>query len=95
MLTPYYTFRCSGENNLTGYCNRLVTRDLVQTPLVMRDGARAMLQNRVDRSLARDVPAIPLFEHPALVARRETVQSVAPNPGGDIMWNAENWWLER
>ncbi len=53
------------------------------------------LQNRIDRRLAEDVPVIPLFELPALLARRQTVRNVVPNTGGDIAWNAEEWWLTR
>ena len=93
LLAPYYTFRCSGESNLTGYCTRLTTRDLLETPLIVDDDRRAALQNKIDVQLSKDVPAIPLFEIPALIALRTSVRNVAPNAGGDIAWNAEDWWL--
>ncbi len=95
LLFPYYTFRCSGETNLTGYCSRLITRDLLQTPLIVDDSRRAALQNKIDAQLSKAVPAIPLFEIPALIALRTSVRNIAPNPGGDIAWNAEDWWLAK
>ena len=95
LLSPYHTFRCDGKDNFTGYCSRPLTLDLLRTTVLVDDAERAALQNRIDRKLAIDVPAIPLFELPTLLARRTTVRNVAPNPGGDIAWNAEDWWLAR
>ena len=95
LLSPYHTFRCGGKDNFTGYCSRPLTLDLLRTTVLVDDAERAALQNRIDRKLAIDVPAIPLFELPTLLARRTTVRNVAPNPGGDIAWNAEDWWLAR
>jgi peptide/nickel transport system substrate-binding protein len=94
VLGPYYTFRCGGLQNYTGYCSRLVTRDLVRLSRI-EPGRRAALQNRIDVKLSKDVPAIPLYENPALLAMKRTVRNVVANPGGDVMWNAEEWWLER
>jgi ABC-type transport system substrate-binding protein len=95
LLTPYYTFRCGSQFNYTGYCSRLVTRDLVQLSRSVEPVRRAVLQNRIDVKLSNDVPAIPLYERPALLALKSTVRNVVANPGGDIMWNAEEWWLSR
>jgi ABC-type transport system substrate-binding protein len=95
VLSPYYTFRCGAIQNYTGYCTRLVTQDLVQLSRIPDPVRRAALQNRIDVKLSKDVPAIPLYEVPALLALKSTVRNVVANPGGDMMWNAEEWWLSR
>jgi len=44
--------------------------------------------------MAKDVPAIPLFEQPQWAALRSTVRNFAPN-SLDPLVNAEEWWLDR
>ncbi len=78
-----------------GYCQRLVTRDLDQADRILDPDKRARLLNRVDAQLANDVPTIPLFEDPSLVAVRSTVRDFGRNNFLDPTWNAENWWLAR
>ena len=53
---------CEGPHNFTGYCQRLVTRDLDQTDQIVDPRQRARVLNRADAKLARDVPVIPLFQ---------------------------------
>jgi ABC-type transport system substrate-binding protein len=88
-------FTCGGGDfSFTGYCQRSVTRDLDQAERIFDAGQRARVLNRADRQLARDVPAIPLYERPQWAALRSTVRNVAPSPI-DVLVNAENWWLDR
>ncbi len=84
----------AGRQNYTGYCQRLVTRDLSQANRILDSSQRARILNRADAQLARDVPVIPLFQVPVAFAVRSTVQSVVFHPT-DSTWKAENWWLER
>jgi ABC-type transport system substrate-binding protein len=57
-----------------------------------------VVANRIDRRLASDVPALPLFQTPITYVVRKHLQGVVPN-GFSILtsswsvWNAENWWL--
>jgi len=86
-------FGCGGSQNFTGYCQRLVTRDLDQADRILDARQQARVMNRADAQLARDVPALPVFQVPLATAVRDTVRNFAQslNP----LTNSENWWLER
>ena len=84
-------YGCGREDNVTGYCQRLVTADLNQADRILDEEQRARALNRVDGRLAKDVPMIPLYQPLAVLAYRAAIRNVgrsAPNLG-----NAENWWL--
>ena len=88
------SFGCGAPGNLTGYCQRLVTRDLDQADRILDAEQRARVLNRADRQLAKDVPVIPFYDSPFVLALRNTVRNVVVSPE-DLLWNAEDWWLER
>ena len=92
---PFDVFGCGGSNNVMGYCDRLMTRDLVQVDRIVDDRRRVGLLNRIDMRLAKAVPSIPLFQGTGLFAFRATVRGVVANGVGDFTWNAEDWWLAR
>ena len=85
-------YGCGGPQNFTGYCQRLVTRDLDQSDRILDAGQRARVLNRADALMAKDVPVIPLYQTPNLIAHRATIRNVVSASGHDL-WNAENWWL--
>jgi peptide/nickel transport system substrate-binding protein len=87
-------FGCKAIFNYMGYCQRLVTADLDQADRILKDSDRARVLNRADRRMARDVPVIPLFDIPTVVAHRRSIRNFVPVPH-DMLWKAENWWLER
>ncbi len=80
-------FGCQQPRNYTGYCDRLVTRDLVNASQTLDDARRVGLLNRVDVRLARAVPAIPLFQTTFLDARKTSVRGVVPNGFGSDFWD--------
>jgi ABC-type transport system substrate-binding protein len=86
-------FGCGGSQNFTGYCQRLVTRDLDQADRILDARKQARVMNRADAQMAKDVPVLPLFQVPLPTAVRDTVRNFAQslNP----LTNSENWWLER
>ncbi len=86
-------FGCQQPRNYTGYCDRLVTRDLVNATRTLDLTRRVKLLNRVDVRLARAVPAIPLFQYTYLTARRTAVRGVVQNGVGSGFWDLENWWF--
>jgi peptide/nickel transport system substrate-binding protein len=88
-------YRCGQPNNLIGYCNRLVQRDLQQLPHILRPGRYIAVANQADRKLARDVPVIPLYQYAHYVGYRTSVRGIRPHPFGAVAWNAEDWWLAR
>lgn len=87
-------YRCGGPDNFTGYCQRLVTRDLDQADRILDPRQRARVLNRADRQMAKDVPVIPLWNEPAAATVTAKVRGVvACFPA--LIWGSENWWLER
>jgi len=89
-----FAFRCEGPVNVTGYCQRLVTRELDQAARTLDPLAYGRALNRADVQMAQDVPVIPLWNEPIAVTVRSTLRGFVPS---DLLvaWNAENWWLER
>ncbi len=94
-IGPGSLFQCQKPDNTSGYCDRLVTRDLDQATRILDGGRRVGLLNRVDARLAKAVPAIPLYQDARIYAQRGTVRGVIPNGVGRFTWNAEDWWLDR
>jgi peptide/nickel transport system substrate-binding protein len=92
---PYWTFACGADQNYTGYCRRGVTHDLVQSTRTLDVAKRIEALNRIDVRLAKDVPAIPLFQSPSLAATRKSVHGVDPTSLASVTmdWNARDWWL--
>ena len=90
---PADIFGCQQPRNYTGYCDRLVTRDLVNATRTLDLTRRVKLLNRVDVRLARAVPAIPLSQITFPTARRTSVRGVVQNGPGSGFWDLENWWL--
>jgi peptide/nickel transport system substrate-binding protein len=86
-------YGCGGDQNYSGYCQRLVTADLDQADRILDDAQRARVLNRADRRLAKDVPVIPLYQIPWVVAYRDTIRNIVPSPD-NLFWNAEDWWLD-
>ncbi len=86
-------FGCGGSQNFSGYCQRLVTRDLDQANRILDARQQARVMNRADAQMARDVPMLPLNQIPVATAVRDTVRNFGQslNP----LTNSENWWLER
>ena len=68
-------FGCGGTLNFTGYCQRLVTRDLDQANRILDASQQARVLNRADRQMAQDVPALPLFQIPLPAAFRTTIHN--------------------
>jgi ABC-type transport system substrate-binding protein len=88
-------YGCRAVQNFAGYCQRLVTRDLDQAQRILDANRQAQVLNRADAQLAKDVPVIPLFENPFVVASRNAVRNVGLTAQLDPFVNVENWWIER
>jgi len=85
-------FGCGGSDNWTGYCQRLVTRDLDQADRILDRAQQARILNRADAQMARDVPVIPLLQGLLAVYVRSNVRNFFMSFPGDY-WKAENWWV--
>ena len=53
-----------------------MTRDLDQADRILDADQRARVLNRADRQLAKDVPVIPFYDSPFVLALRNTVRNV-------------------
>lgn len=91
---PSDIYRCGGAHNFTGYCQRLVTRDLADADGILDPIQRARVLNRADREMANDVPVIPLWNEPAAATVRSTLHGVVPS-FPSLIWGAEDWWVDR
>jgi peptide/nickel transport system substrate-binding protein len=89
-----HLFGCGGQQNYTGYCQRLVTADLDQSERILDERQRARVLNRADAQMAKDVPVIPLFQVPVVAGIRSFIRNFVVHSTGPT-WNAENWWLDR
>ena len=66
--------RCGDVQNYTGYCQRLVTRDIDEAARVLDADQRARVFNRADARVACDVPVLPLYQRPLIGAARATLR---------------------
>ena len=88
--------RCGHESNWSGYCSRLVMRDVQQTDVIVDPQLRARALYDVDAKLARAVPVLPVVQPVIRAIVRETVRGIVP--GGsqlNLSQNSEDWWLAR
>ena len=91
---PAYNLACQREENFSGYCDRLISRDLLRVTRTLDLSRRVELLNRIDARLAKAVPHIPLYQIRGLVALNEVVRGI--RLGADsLTWNAEDWWVDR
>jgi peptide/nickel transport system substrate-binding protein len=88
-------YGCRGVQNFAGYCQRLLTSDLDQAQRILNPARQADVLNRADAQLARDLPVIPLFENPQVVAHTTNVRNLRRTAQLDPFVGVENWWLER
>ena len=87
-------FGCGAEQNFTGYCQRLVTSDLDDAARIFDAGRQAAVLNRADRRIAKDVPVVPLFQHPIYAVLGPSVRGFVFNSTTGVA-GANDWWLDR
>lgn len=87
-------FRCDGEFNYNGYCNDDVDELLADALGILDQEDRAAAYNDADELIARDLPLVPLYQVPEVLAHREHVGGVRVSaaPWGPT-WNAGEWFL--
>ena len=93
--TSFGLYGCGGVQNYSGYCQRLLSRELDQARRILDAKRQADVLNRVDAQLAKDVPVIPLYQNPVVSASTTAVRNVGHGVYFNPFDNAENWWLEQ
>jgi peptide/nickel transport system substrate-binding protein len=94
-VDPHYVvsiFSCGNPGNYTEYCNRAVTRKLGQSDRELNPNKRLNLIKAVGKTLANDVPMIPLFQRPTYLVYKTNVAGLVDNASSQgPSFNAENW----
>jgi peptide/nickel transport system substrate-binding protein len=80
------------SNNMT-YCNRKVTSLLNKSDATLNTKKRAALFNQADAIMANDVPSIPLYAVPVILAHKSSIKGMgSPNPTAfGPTWNSHAW----
>ena len=79
--------------NKWGYSNVRPNQLIVQSGAELDDAKRLALLEQADRMLWDDLPIVPLYQSPSLLAVRDAFVNVEPNTSGagGPFWNAERW----
>jgi peptide/nickel transport system substrate-binding protein len=83
-----------GSNNIARYSNGTVDDMYNKAKSEFDDGQRMRILNDIDRIMWQDMPRIPLYQRPAVVAYRDILVNVVPNASSSIFWNADTWALK-
>ena len=87
-----FLLRCDGASNYMHYCDRDVDRWETQALASTDRDVRRMLYARIERTVARDVPVLYLFNPSYVYAYDRRLSAFAPNAFSPT-WNAAAWGL--
>jgi len=89
-------WKCEGSQNFTGYCNEEATEFLEASDTYLDNAQRAEALNAADALMSEDVPTIPMYQKPTILAYNTKVHGLVDNPTqSGFAWNAEEWWIEQ
>ena len=89
-------WKCEGSQNFTGYCNEEVTELLEASDTYLDNTERAAAMNEADALMSEDVPTIPMYQKPTILAYNTKVHGLIDNPTqSGFAWNAQEWWIEQ
>ena len=79
--------------NRWGYTNERPNELVAQSNLQLDAAKRQAMLDGADADLWVDLPILPLYQQPTLVAVRNGVSGIQPNPASPpvLFWNAEHW----
>ena len=89
-------WKCEGSQNFTGYCNEEVTELLESSNTLLDEAERAAALNEADLLMSQDIPTIPLYQKPTVLAYNNKVHGLEDNPTQEgFTWNIAEWWIEQ
>lgn len=88
------TFGTGGGSNNNKYSNTKVDALYAQARQELDDAKRWGILSEVDRVLWADMPRLPLYQRPVVVASRSSAANVVVNPAVGPTWNAEQWGIK-
>jgi peptide/nickel transport system substrate-binding protein len=86
-------FRCDGMQNYTGHCNPEADELLLETRREVDPDERARIMNEAGQLLANDIPILPLYQLPVVLAFNTNVLTgpqVNTTQWGQV-WNIGEW----
>lgn len=87
-------FTCDGDLNYTGYCNDDVTELLERNTRILDEDERWAVYNEADELIAQDIPLVPLFQMPDVLAHEDNLGGLRVNATQwGPTWNASEWFL--
>lgn len=92
--TTRATFGSGGGSNNNKYSNTSVDALYAQARQELDDAKRWEILSEVDRLLWADMPRLPLYQRPVMVAFRNSAANVVVNPAVGPTWNAEQWGIK-
>ena len=89
-------WKCEGSQNFTGYCNEEASEFLEASDTYLDNTQRAEAMNAADALMSEDVPTIPMYQKPTILAYNTKVHGLVDNPTQQgFAWNAQEWWIEQ
>lgn len=86
-------FKCAGDQNYTGHCDEEVSDLLEETNRATDPAERASIMNQAGRLLAEEMPIVPLYQLPVVLAFNTNVLTgpqVNTTQWGQV-WNVADW----
>ncbi len=88
----YDTWRCGGDGNYMGYCNRTASKLMESGNKELDPAKRTKLFQQANKLMAIDVPLVPLYQRPVPLIYKTGILGMKNNPGtAGPMWNIEDW----
>ncbi|WP_166665555.1 ABC transporter family substrate-binding protein [Kribbella caucasensis] len=89
-------FGTGGGDNYSKYSNARFDELAKQAAETLQAQEQIRLANEMDKVLWEDLPMLPLFQRPDLVAYRASLVGIEPNGTRDgVLWNAAGWGLSK
>lgn len=85
-------FSTGGEQNFGKFSSPAFDALIEQALTVPDASQQAAIANRADEALWDELPALPLYQAPTLLAVSSRFVGIADNPNGDgVFWNSHTW----
>jgi peptide/nickel transport system substrate-binding protein len=90
--TTSASFATGGRVNISKYSNATVDRLYAEAASELDSPSRRVeLLNQIDRQLWEDLPRLPLYQRPTIVAFQTGLLNVGINPVSGPFWNLDKW----
>lgn len=87
-------FMCDGDLNYNGYCNEEATELIASNTAILDEDERWAVYNEADELIAADVPLVPLFQTPEVLAHEDHIGGLQINATQfGPTWNVGEWFL--